>query len=134
MKTETDRLWPALFHGWVELFTLFLVLFTILALWSWASGRGQRSSDRAGMVPWALLLTGYGLLLLVRGFEGDLVRTGIVSGALLVGGWLGPAINDRRLWFPTVLLAALMGSGLVLSALVLAVAGFIVLLLSSKRS
>ena len=133
MKTETDRLWPALYHGWVELLTLFLVLFTVLSCWGWARNRGFRPAERMGPTPWLLLFIAYGLLLLVRSFDGDVVRTAIIGGSLLIGGWISKAVHERQLWFPAVLLATLMGSGFMLSALVLAAVGFIVLLIGAKR-
>lgn len=134
MKTEADRLWPALFHGWVELLTLFLILFVILTCWGWARNRGYRPADRSSTTPWALLLIAFGTALLIRAMTDDLLIAGVIAAAVVIGGWIGKAAKEQRLWIPAILLAALMGLGHMLSVIVLAAVAFIVILLSAKRS
>lgn len=133
MKTEADRLWPALFHGWVELLTLLLLLFVVLSAWGWARNRGYRPADRSGTTPWSLLLIAFGLVLVIRALAVGPVHIAVLAAALLLAGWLGRVLKENSLWIPGILLAALLGAGTVLSAIVLAVVGFIVILLSAKR-
>jgi hypothetical protein len=134
MKTEIDRLWPALFHGWVELLTLLLLLFIVLSLWGWALNRGLRPADRGPSTPWPVLLLAFGLVLLLRFFHEDMTAAMVVAGALLLAGWIARVARARAMWIPAMLLAALLGLGWMLSAIAMAVAGFIVFLLSAKRS
>jgi hypothetical protein len=133
MKTEADRLWPALFHGWVELLTLLLFLFVVFTFWGWARNRGYRPADRSSTTPWMLLLFAFAHLLVLRALHWDLYIAGTLGLALVLAGWLGGALKQTGLWIPGVLLATLMGTGHMLSAIVLAAAGGIVILLSAKR-
>lgn len=119
MRTEADRWLGALFHGWVELLTLFLLLLAALALIGWCWNRGFRPADRGPLVPLALLLTCYGLVLLLRFFKDDLWPSLIIAAAVIVSGMLGRSMQPRGLWLPVILMAALLGLGLNLSALVL---------------
>jgi hypothetical protein len=43
MRTEADRWLGALFHGWVELISLFGVLFLIVLVLGWCWGTGTSS-------------------------------------------------------------------------------------------
>jgi hypothetical protein len=133
MKTEAERLWPALFHGWIELLTLFLVLFVALTFWGWARNRGYRPAERSGTTPWLLLLISFALLLVLRALKDAGNVAFVVAAAVLIGGWAGKLIPQRELWIPAMLMVCLIASGFMLSALILAVVAFIVILLSSTR-
>lgn len=133
MRTEADRWLGALFHGWVELLTLFLLLLTALALIGWCWNRGFRPSDRGPLVPGLLLLTAFGLVLLLRYFREDLWSALIIAGAVLLSGFIGRGTHPRGLWTPVILLAALLGLGLTLSALLLTVIIALALLFSARQ-
>lgn len=119
MRTEADRWLGALFHGWVELLTLFLLLLVALALIGWCWNRGFRPADRGSIVPLPLLLTCYALVLLLRFFKADLWPSIIIAAAVVLSGLLGRSMQPRGLWIPVIIMAALLGLGLNLSALVL---------------
>ncbi len=133
MAHEAARLMPALFHGWVELLGLWLVLFVTFALWNWARSRGLEPADERAPFPWSLVLVVFALVLVLRTFEGDWTRAALIAGAVMVAGFRGGASRSRSLWIPGILLGALVGSGWMLSALALALAGFLVLLFSARR-
>ena len=133
MKTEADRLWPALFHGWVELLTLLLFLFVVLSAWGWARNRGFRPADRQTNTPWALLLATFGLMLVIRAVTFEPFLVGVLALAVVLAGWISKGAKGAALWIPGVLLGALLGTGHMLSAIVLAASGFVVILLSAKR-
>lgn len=133
MAHEAARMMPALFHGWVELLSLLLGLFAAFTLWNWARTRRLKPADRGTTVPWSLLLTAFALVLVLRTFEGDWPRAALIAGAVMVAGFRGNASRFGPLWIPGILLGALVGSGWMLSALVLTLAGFLVLLFSARR-
>jgi len=134
MRTEADRWLGALFHGWVELVTLFALLLVALAIIGWCWNRGFRPADRGPLVAWPMLVTGFGMLLLLRHAEGGLWSAAIIGGGVLIAGLLARIARPAGLWVPAMLLAALLGQGLNLSALVLTVLTALVLLFSSGRT
>lgn len=134
MRTEADRWLGALFHGWVELVTLFGILVVALAIIGWCYNRGFRPADRGPLISWALLLSAYGLVLVLRHMHDQLWSAIIIAVGLALAGLLGRGNWPRGLWVPVILLATLLGLGLHLSAIVLMVIMVLVLLLSSGRS
>ncbi|MBL7981026.1 MAG: hypothetical protein JNL52_04370 [Flavobacteriales bacterium] len=112
--------------------TLFLLLVVVLALVGWAWNRGFRPADRGPLVSWSLLVSSFGLVLLLRHFDQGLAASFIISGGLVIGGLLGRAIEPRGLIIPVLLIAALLGLGLVMSALVLSAILVLVLLFSTR--
>ena len=133
MRTEADRWWGALFHGWVELLTLLLMLLVALALLGWAWNRGLRPADRGAMVSTPLLIAGFALILLVRAFAHDVLAAGIVATGLVLAGLLGRSMQPRGLWLPVMGLGALLGLGLNLSALLLLLVTVLALLFSAGQ-
>lgn len=131
MRTEADRWLGALFHGWVEVLTLFLLLTVVLALIGWAWNRGFRPADRGPLVPTTLLIPAFGLVLLLRQVQGD-VSAWVIAGGVVLGGLLSRGLEPRSLILPVLLIAALLGTGLVLSALILSSVVVLVLLLSPR--
>jgi hypothetical protein len=131
MRTEADRWLGALFHGWVELLTLFLLLTVLLALLGWAWNRGFRPADRGPLVPASLLVAAFGLLLLLLQVDGE-VSAWLISGGLVLGGLLSGGLEPRPLILPALLITALLGTGAVLSALLLAAVVFLVLAFSPR--
>lgn len=134
MRTANDRLLGALFHGWVELLTLLLLLFVVLTLWGWANNRGYRPAERGPNTPWLLLLVCFGLVALLRAVEASWPVAAMTGGALFLGGLLGRVVRETPLWLPAIALAVLLALGNVLSALVLAVTGFLLLVLNTRSA
>lgn len=133
MRTEADRWLGAVFHGWVEMLTLFAMLVVMLGIIGWCWNRGLRPADRGPLVGWQLLVVSFALLLLVRHFKEGLWPALIIAGGVIVAGLVGRSAHPRGLWVPVMLLAALLGLGLTLSALVLFAVISLVLLFSAKR-
>jgi hypothetical protein len=131
MRTEADRWLGALFHGWVEVLTLFLLLTVMLALIGWAWNRGFRPADRGPLVPVTLLVPAFGLVLLLRQVEGE-ASAWIIAGGVVLGGLLSRGLEPRSLILPVLLMAALLGTGLLLSALLLSAVVVLVPLLSPR--
>lgn len=134
MRTEADRWLGALFHGWVELLTLFVVLLLALAVIGWCYNRGFRPADRGPLVPVQLLLVSYAVVLLLRHFRHDLWAAGIIAAAVLLAGFIGRSAHPRGLWLPVIALAALLGLGLNLSALLLASATALASLFGARQN
>lgn len=134
MRTANDRLLGALFHGWVELLTLLLLLFVVLTLWGWANNRGYRPAERGPNTPWLLLLVCFALVALLRAVEASWPVAAMTGAALLLGGLLGRVVRETPLWLPAIALAVLLALGNVLSALVLAVTGFLLLVLNTRSA
>jgi hypothetical protein len=111
----------------VEVLTLFLLLVVMLALVGWAWNRGFRPADRGPLVSWSLLVAAFGLVLVLRHFDHGLVPAFIIAGGLVMGGLLGRAIEPRGLIVPVLLVATLLGLGLVLCVVLV-----LVLLISAR--
>ncbi len=133
MRSESERWTGALLHGWVELLTLFGMLFFALVLIGWCWNRGLRPSDRPSIVPWPLLVTGYALALLLRHFNEGLWPPLIIATGVIVAGVIARVGSHRGLWIPVMLLAAFLGLGYNLSFALLSVVIMLVLLLSAGR-
>lgn len=133
MRTEADRWLGALFHGWVELLTLFAMLMLALALIGWCYNRGFRPADRGPLLPLPLLVTSYSLILLLRHFRHEPWPAIIIAAAVLLSGFIGRTSHPRGVWVPVIIMAALMGLGLNLSAAMLTVATALASLFSARQ-
>ncbi len=125
-------MWSALYHGWVELLTLFAMLLVALAIMGWCYNRGFRPADRGAVVGWFPLIVAFGMVILLRQMQGPLVLAAIIGGGVLIGGFLSRVTHPSGLWIPIVFLAALLGLGLNLSALIFTFATALVLLLTAR--
>lgn len=134
MRTEAERWTGALLHGWVEVLTLFGMLLVALVLIGWCWNRGLRPSDRPGVLPWQLLITGYALALLLRHFKEGLWPSVIVAAGVMLAGLVARTGVHRGLWIPCMLLGALLGLGYNLSFMLLTVLIMLVLLISAGRN
>ena len=134
MRNEAARWTGALLHGWVEALTLFGLLLVALLLIGWCWNRGLRPSERPGIVPWQLLISGYALALLLRHFTGGLIPAAIIAGGVMLAGGLARVGDHRGLWIPVMLLSALLGLGYNLSFVLLALVIMLVLLFSAGRN
>ncbi len=120
----------SLFQGATEWLTLLILLALPLQLWTWAADRGLRPADRGGRSGWLLVLLSFGLVVVMRLLHAEWTMALVLCGSLLVAGLLSRMVHDLRLGVPAMLLAGLLGLGHVLSAIVLALLGTLVLLLS----
>lgn len=130
MRTASDRWLGALFHGWVELLSLFSVLFVVVLLLGWAWGRTLRPADRGPAVNVAMLLGAFGCVLLLRSLPVTEWAALIVAVAVIIGGALSRMVRPVGLWWLLGITAALIGLHLHLSALLFVVLSFLALLLS----
>lgn len=133
MRTESDRWLGALFHGWVEILTLFALLLLAVALFTWAWNRGFRPADRGPLVSAPLLLAGTAMILLLRAFRDDLLPAIIIALGLVLAGLLGRSVQPRGLWLPVMAFAALLGLERNLSALAFGVVALLALLFSARQ-
>ncbi|MFZ1692163.1 MAG: hypothetical protein WAT74_03110 [Flavobacteriales bacterium] len=133
MRTESDRWLGALFHGWVEILTLFALLLVAVALFSWAWNRGFRPADRGPLVSAPLLLAGTAMILLLRAFRDDLLPAIIIALGLVLAGLLGRSVQPRGLWLPVIAFAALLGLERNLSALAFGMVALLALLFSARQ-
>jgi hypothetical protein len=130
MRTSSDRWLGALFHGWVELLSLFGVLFLVVLLLGWAWGRALRPADRGPAINVAMLLGSYGVVLLLRSMQADGYAALVVAAAVLVAGALSRMVRPLGLWWLLGIAATLLGLHLHLSALLFVLLSFLALLLS----
>lgn len=133
MRTEADRWLGAFFHGWVELLTLLAMLLFALAVIGWCYNRGLRPADRGPLLPLPLLMGSFPLVLLLRHFKHEPWSAIIIAVAVLLSGFIGRTAHPRGLWVPVIILAALLGLGLNLSAAMLTVATALASLLSARQ-
>jgi hypothetical protein len=134
MRTETDRLPGALFHGWVELLTLLLLLFVALTLWGWLHNRGFRPADRGPNTPWVLLLVCFALVAVLRAVGGTWPVALTIASATVLSALMTRVIREVSLVLPAVLLASLLALGHVLSAGVLVAVGALLLLFNTRSA
>ncbi|MFZ1688347.1 MAG: hypothetical protein WAU70_13040 [Flavobacteriales bacterium] len=133
MGRTFEHFWEGVYHGAIEGLTLLLVLFVVLSVWGVLNNRRFKPSERGGIIPWMLLFFAFALVLVLRAFDGPWPLAIAISVAVLVAGFLGRVVKEKDLWLPAILLAALMGMGYMLSALLLALFGGLVLLFSARR-
>ncbi|MEO8069210.1 MAG: hypothetical protein ABI599_16040 [Flavobacteriales bacterium] len=133
MSRTFEHFWEGIFHGAVELLTLFLLLLAALTLWGWLNNRRFKPSERGGIIPWVLVLFAFALVLVLRAFHGPWLGAVAIATGLVVAGFVGNVVKEKALWLPAMLLASLVGMGYMLSASVLVVLGFLVLLFTARR-
>jgi hypothetical protein len=129
---ENDRMWTTLYHGWIELLTLFALLLVALVIMGWSYNRGLRPADRGPVVGWFPLIVSFGTVLLLRQVQDDLLLSAIIALAVLIGGFISRVVHPTALWIPLMILSAFLGLGLNLTALVFTLLTTLVLLLSAR--
>lgn len=98
---------------------LLSVLLGVFALVGWSYNSGFRRTERGPLVRGVLFVMAATVLLVMRHAGTAGWRYGILAGALLIGGLAGRNIHPRGHWMLLIALAAIMGAGWVLTALVL---------------
>lgn len=125
-------MWSGLYHGWVELLTLFAMLLAGLVIMGWSYNRGFRPADRGAVVGWFPLIVAFGVVVLLRQMQAPLVLASIIAVGMLIAGLLSRVAHPNGLWVPIVILAGLLGLGYNLSALVFTITTALVLLLTAR--
>ncbi|MBK9195524.1 MAG: hypothetical protein IPO17_11170 [Flavobacteriales bacterium] len=133
MGRTFEHFWEGIYHGAIEALTLLLLLLAVLTVWGWLNNRRFKPSERGGIIPWMLVLFAFALVLVLRAFDGPWPLAIAICVAVLVAGFMGRVVKEKDLWLPAILLAALIGMDYMLSALVLAFFGGLVLLLTARR-
>lgn len=134
MSSEMTRLVGELFHGWWDLFTLFIVLIVSTAVMGLAANRGSRPVDRTPVVPALPFIGAFALLLVVRHLHNDLWNAMIIAVGITLSALVVAKSGTRAPVFPLMLLAVLLGLGLNLSAIALLLATVLVLAFSRSSS
>lgn len=134
MDSERDRLFAVLFHAWVEVFFLFAFLFLALSAWRWAQLRADGRQGRGTIVPWGMVCLAFGLTLLLRSMDPALPQLLVIAFSVGFAGMLSVATGTRWVWPAAVLLAVLLGRGMMIGALALAIAGFLASFSRTLRS
>ena len=133
MRTEVDRWLNALSQGWVELLTLLGMLAVALVIIGWCYNRGFRPADRGPVLRLPVLIICAGLVVLLHYFRNELWPSIIIGSTVLLAGFLSRSVHPRGLWLPIVIMSALLGLGLHLSAVLLAAAIAFAALFSARQ-
>lgn len=116
-----------------DLLVLLLQLVVALALVGWAYNRGFRPTERGPVLRLLLLLPAFGLALLVRHIHSELWQPVLIAGAVIIAGFFSRSGNGRGMGVPLMMIAALLGLQLMLSAIALTVVAVLVYLFSPVK-
>ncbi|MBK7286440.1 MAG: hypothetical protein IPI95_04660 [Flavobacteriales bacterium] len=130
MREQMDHWWRIFPAGTGDVVVLLVQLIVALAVVGWAYNRGYRAHDRGPLLRLPLLTVSFGLALLVRSFHQEWWQPLVIAFAVIVAGFFDRNDNGRGLVVPIMLIATLLGLGLILSALVLTVVALLVFMLS----
>jgi hypothetical protein len=131
MSPETDRIVAVLFHGWMELVTLFVLQVCLTGAIGWAANLKRRPADRASLVPWPSLVMAFAAIALIRPFGANVWGALVVCAGLVASSVVGQRGAKRGLAPALMAVALLLGLGQVLSALLLAATVTLVLVIAS---
>ena len=134
MREHTEQFMGSFFHGWKELVILFFLLLFAAVVLSWLANRRLRPVDKGPALSVPMFISSFGLLMLARHFHHDRWTAVIIAVGLAVAGVIISKSGTRAPVLAMIMLAVLLGFGLNLSALMLFVAAFVILLLSSPAS
>lgn len=125
--TEWMHLLP---EGTGAVLVLLLQVFVALALVGWAYNRGFRPVERGPVIRLLLLIPAFGLALLVRHIHSEVWQPVLIAGSVIIAGLLSRSGNGRGLGVSLMMIAALLGLDLMLSAMALTMVAVVVYLLS----
>lgn len=128
--TEWMHLLP---EGTGAVMALLLQLFVALTLVGWAYNRGFRPVERGPIIRLLLLVPAFGLALLVRHIHSEVWQPVLIAGAVIIAGFFSRSGNGRGLGVPLMMIAALLGLDLMLSAIALTAVAVLVYLLSPVK-
>ncbi len=130
MRVQTDRLLGSLSQGWGQLAVYFLLLLLGSLILSWLANRKLRPVDRGPALSLPMFIASFAMLMIARHFILDRWNAVIIAAGLAVAGLFISKSGTRAPVLIVLMLALLLGFGLNLSALVLFIAAFTMLLLS----
>lgn len=122
------------FHELWGLLSLFVILWLVAWVMGFVTNRSLRPAERSAPVNSLALICSFALLIVLKRVPGDNLHLLIVSGAMVITAIIAASSGTRRPVLPIMLLGALLGLGLNLSAIVLAVTSVLVLLFTRPRS
>lgn len=125
--------WALLPDGGSGIALLLVELVVALTALGWAYNRGYRNTDRGPVLRLPLLTVAFGLGLLVKHVTQPWWLAAVLVVSVLVAGFLDRNNNGRGLALPVMLVAALLGYGLLISAASLTVVAMIAFVLSPVR-
>lgn len=128
--TEWMHLLP---EGTGAVMVLLLQVFVALTLVGWAYNRGFRPVERGPIIRLLLLVPAFGLALLVRHIHSEVWQPVLIAGAVIIAGFFSRSGNGRGLGVPLMMIAALLGLDLMLSAIALTAVAVLVYLLSPVK-
>ncbi|MBS1938383.1 MAG: hypothetical protein JST98_10350 [Bacteroidetes bacterium] len=128
--TEWMHLLP---EGTGAVMALLLQVFVALTLVGWAYNRGFRPVERGPIIRLLLLVPAFGLALLVRHIHSEVWQPVLIAGAVIIAGFFSRSGNGRGLGVPLMMIAALLGLDLMLSAIALTAVAVLVYLLSPVK-
>lgn len=128
--TEWMHLLP---EGTGAVMALLLQVFVALTLVGWAYNRGFRPVERGPIIRLLLLVPAFGLALLVRHIHSEVWQPVLIAGAVILAGFFSRSGNGRGLGVPLMMIAALLGLDLMLSAIALTAVAVLVYLLSPVK-
>ncbi|HRN37825.1 MAG TPA: hypothetical protein PLV70_09990 [Flavobacteriales bacterium] len=112
---------------------LLVQLVVALTLVGWAYNRGFRPVERGPIIRLLLLIPAFGLALLVRHIHSEVWQPVLIAVAVIIAGFFGRTGNGRSMGVPMMMIAALLGLNLMLSAIVLTAVAVLVYLLSPVK-
>ncbi|HMU13162.1 MAG: hypothetical protein JST41_12555 [Bacteroidetes bacterium] len=130
MRALYERLFGSFSQGWGQLTVYFLLLLLGSLILSWLSNRKLRPVDRGPALSVPMFLASFAMLMIARYFILDRWNAVIIAAGLAIAGLFISKSGTRAPVLIVIMLAVLLGFGLNLSAMVLFVAAFIMLLLS----
>ncbi len=134
MRSFFERFLLSMRDDWRQGLVMVIVLLFAQILLRWLLNRRSRPADRAVVLdPW-LFIFSLGLFLLVRHLHNDLWNSVIIAIGMVAGGLFTSRGGGRTPWIPMLILAALLGFGIYLSALAFLVAASLVLILNAPYS
>jgi hypothetical protein len=98
--------------------TLFLAILFCTVVLSWAWNRGFRAADRGSLLQPLLVIMSFGTALLLTHMKDHLYAAIVVAVGMLLAALLTKNERVKAPWIPMMILAALLGFDLKLSALV----------------
>jgi len=133
MGTEVQSTVSQLFSGWSEIISLFVFMVVALFLLGWAYNMKAKAKDRGSALPWQLLLPAFGTALLIREFDGDLLHTIIISISVLAASFLAGGSERGPYYICGMILAAFVGLGYMLSAIIFGLIIFLIVLIFPSK-
>jgi hypothetical protein len=133
MWERLGQWWDAFPGGGSGTALLLVELVVALTVLGWAYNRGYRNTERGPLLRLPLLTVAFGLGLVVRHVAEPWWLAAVFVVALVVAGFLDRNNNGRGLGLPVMLVAALLGRGLPITAATLTAVAVTAYLLSPVK-